>query len=318
MRKSLNLAAGALAVIAASTASLHGQSVTSIQFTSNNPYEQGGPTVLLPTDVAGEDAVDNWNVVAPLASNAIIYGPTINGQTGPAPNSVNVSGGSLVTAAGGASPVTYSITGGGPSNFAYDGLTGANYKLLGNGDGTFGPGNTSGTNNATLYGGPVTLALSGLSAGDTYSFIAYVNAGFATGEGSVSASSGGTQYFMSENGGFAMSTLTTFVDDASTTDFSGTVGQYGLGAYQANYVEFTDVTDITSETLTLNTLGTFPNGGGTFVSPDGNGSELFELTGVQMLDTTAAVPEPSTFGLMAAGLIGLAAYFRRSRVGVTS
>jgi hypothetical protein len=143
------------------------------------------------------------------------------------------------------------------------------------------------------YGGTtkVTLTLNNLNPNDTYELVAY---DYDAGTSMVTAvatdgSTGGTEYF-----GKQTSALNNYVLGYSTT------AAYSAGG-ASNYLDYTGLTG--SSTLTLNLQEA--------------GSNFYGLEGVQLVDTTVAattVPEPSTYVMLGAGVLGLVLLRQRRRL----
>lgn len=125
-----------------------------------------------------------------------------------------------------------------------------------------------------------TLTLSNLNANDSYTLIAYVGSPNWMAGINLSISMNSTTYYLTTDNG----TLSGFTQSTSTDSSVSPM---------ADYVEFTGLTGSDIETLTINGVG-----GG--------------LDGFQLIDT-GAVPEPTTLGLIAAGVMGLAVQLGRKR-----
>lgn len=129
-------------------------------------------------------------------------------------------------------------------------------------------------------GTAATMSLTGLNASDTYDLYVYVNSPEFAPAASGSISLGSTTY-----------AITT---DQTDTVLTQITGSNAVG----NYVEFTGLTGATEEDVLISQLTSSDN----FVG----------FTGFQLVDL-GATPEPSTIGLIAVGVIGLAFQLGRKR-----
>ena len=131
---------------------------------------------------------------------------------------------------------------------------------------------------------PVTLALTGLNAGDNYNLIAYIASAWYYGADKMSATLGSTTYYLTTDGS---NSLTTWTPSTSTNPSVSPT---------ADYVEFSGISGATLNSEVLSVSGI---GGG--------------LGGFQLQDTGSSnIPEPATLGLMAVAGAGLLLIKRRS------
>lgn len=292
MKKILSITT-ALALLALATSVEAQTIITSIQFSNSNG------TMLNSTAVAGVNAVADWNI------------GTLTGTPGNnAGNQVTNSGSSLITSTGAASGLSYTIASYGNKN-ATESMTTANPAgdsiLMSNGAATRGLGSTSAV--APL---PTSLALSGLNASHSYDFIVYIGTqGLLAGEYSLSLTNGATYYAMTSWGGNGQASLSTFTDQAATTDFEagGGILDTAAAAYQSNYIEFSGYTGSSTANLTLTMLGNYPTAAA-FVTAGtaGNIGCTVDIAGVQVIDET---PEPSTYLLLGLGFAALVVVKRK-------
>ena len=302
-----------LSFLAATT---QAQVITSIQFTRGQ-YGQGVP--LTPTQSAGipSESVADWN-------SETTYGPgrgNVQHDWSDGVFLTETNTLTLVTSTGAASPISYSVS-------SYGNITGGNGFTSGSNNYTMLNGaaaTATGTHNSGVAFNPATLTLNGLNPGDSYQFIVYLSGGPSVAEeGSIGLNGGTTDYFLTPNGGYDLSPLSTFVATTHTSDFvaanggsGSSVGTLPGGAesYSANYASFTD-TDVSSATFTLNALGTY-GGGGTFIESAADSATPVGIAGIEIIDTSAggsSVPEPSSAGMIVLGLGGLAFMYLRRRV----
>ena len=283
MKRTLALATFAIA--ASLAVSAQAQTITSIQFV--NPNGNANNLPITPAQVAGVDAVANWNIGP--TSNFYVYTGS-NGET-------DTNSGSLITSSGGTSAIGYNVLSAGGAYYPGNSVT----SPAGNAAMLQGGVTAVGTNTGGYYPGSANLTISGLAIGDNYTFIVYVGGPqYLLGEASISdAFLGNTLYFASPNGGFAATPVTTLVNNASTNDFSVTDAN-NPGAvstnYATNYVEFSGITGVTSDTVSLTEIGSWPNGA--FLSGTA-GSMAMTISAIQVVDN---VPEPSTYAMMVGGL----------------
>jgi len=177
-------------------------------------------------------------------------------------------------------------------------VTGLNGILLDGGGVTYGTGYTG-------YGGnvaaPVTLTLSGLSAGDEYDIIVYVNGGpnFVA-YGSLALTGGANYYFQTAQGGGNL--LTSLANGSTTTNVWGGDAPLTpfISSQVSNYIAFNGVTGAT-HTFTQTNLGAFAFGGWTPIGTSNSWTNI-GISGVQVIDEGAATPGPSTWAMMVGGL----------------
>lgn len=298
MKKLLVISTAAIGLFALVGPAKAQTTVTSIQFVNSAGYANNSP--LSSTEVAGVNAVDNWNISN--TSQFYVY-------QGSSPLTNSASSGTLATSTGGISPVAYNISSAGGAYYPGNDVTST-------------PGNTAlmqggavtiGANTSSLYAGDAVLTLSSLTAGDTYSFYVYLGGPqYDLTEGSVTdAALGTTYYYVSPNGGFAATPITDLEDNASLTDFGPSLSTSpgtASSLYHTNYVEFTGITGVTSDTISVASLGSWPNGA--LLTGTAN-AQAMTISGVQVIDTAGSVPEPATIWTAALGLLGLVGFQRR-------
>jgi hypothetical protein len=300
-KKLLTIAAGAIA--ASLAVSAQAQTDISFEFTGvpgpYNNYE-----TLAPTDVAGVIPAANWNVVD--ISQFTGYAATLPLETDTLTSGVVDSNG--LPSSVGASLTSYGTV---DQKYAGDNIAGTAGVLLNSGGMTNGAGG--------VYPTPATLTISGLNSGDNYEFFVYTSGqAYGTAYASVGLAGVGTQYFQTAQGN-----ATGFQTNSTTSDLMD--GVYTAGAYnylipytyESNYVEFSGVTGLSSANFTLTELGSYPNGcwcPAGYLSGNNSGNAQVGIAGIQVVDLSAAVPEPATIWSAALGLIGLVGFqVRRSR-----
>ena len=144
------------------------------------------------------------------------------------------------------------------------------------------PGDNALFNGAMTYGPtPVTLNLSGLAPMGVYNLYLYVQDPNGAANTLIEATLGSQSYYLDT---ISNSAMTSYILGSATT---------AATAAQGNYFEFTGLTGSATQTVNLTTGGV-------------------EFDGFQ-LEETAMVPEPSTVGLMSAGLVGFAGLVLRRR-----
>ena len=299
-RKLLTIAAGAIAASLAVSA----QAQTDISFEfSGVPGPYNNFETLAPTDVAGVSPAANWNVVD---INQFTNYNSLSLETDTLTSGVVDSNGAPSVL--GASLTSYGTE---DQKYAGDSIAGTAGVLLNSGGMTNGAGG--------VYPTPATLTISGLNSGDNYEFFVYTSGQpYGTAYASLGLAGVGTQYFQTAQG-----SATGFQTNSTTSDLMD--GVYTAGAYnylipytyESNYVEFSGVTGLSSADFTLTELGSYPNGcwcPAGYNSGNNHGNALVGIAGIQVVDLSAAVPEPGTIWSAALGLIGLVGFqMRRSR-----
>ena len=295
-RKILTFAAGAVA--ASLAASAQAQTTTSIQFT-RGAYGQGTPLTSGQVAGVGVNAVDNWNTARP-SGHGLLSGDISDGHQETDTNLSGADVATLVDSTGATSPINYSIVSYGNVNTG-SGLSGNDQLLLQSGAATAGTGDAKGPL-------PVVLTIGGLTIGDSYNFLCYLNSANPAVEGSISLSGGPTYYYLGPNAGAYLSSdpISAYQQATATTDFvaaAGGVGHPSLwAAYQANYALFSGYTATsTTATITMTELGSFGGLGVFAAAGTAGGNEDIGMSGVQIVDL-GAIPEPSTWAMMLGGL----------------
>jgi hypothetical protein len=255
------------------------QSVTSIQF-----IQAGSDAHLTPTDVAGFDAVANWNPVQTGADYDSQVAP------GAATQITWVASSGLVDSTGTSSTVGYSVTSYGYLSTGNKAVPGPNGNLLAGG------AMTSGTAGAAPL--PVGVTVSGLNPGDAYKILVYTFGGpNELTYGSVALTGGSTYYFQSAEGDGVGGMLKDLENHSSAVNLfaSAPAGDPipNPQTLKSNFIEFDGVTGSNAATLTLTELGAWPNG--TWApAPAAGSSAVLGIAGFQVLDMGKAAPAPTS------------------------
>jgi hypothetical protein len=225
---------------------------------------------------AGAEYVDDWN-----SFNADIPG----GSRDSSPVAVGATEGTMQTSTGGTSPIGFSVdyenadnTGATANNITPQHLY---YE------------DTGGANDLVLNGGiqngsaPLTLALTGLSATDSYNVYVYASSLYFSQSASIAVSDSLQTYYLASTASNGLSSFTQATTVTAPTTMSPTPA--------ANYVEFTGITNLAALTITL-------------TNADGAGDSP-ALTAFQVDDLGSSVPEPASIGLL--GALGAGLLLRR-------
>ena len=173
-----------------------------------------------------------------------------------------------------------------PTTISETKTDGGTYHQGGQVTGFANPGDNALFNGSNCFGGqgyslPVSLNLSGLSPLGVYNLYLYVSDPNGGANTLIQATLGSQSYYLDT---ISSASANSYVLGSATT---------AAAATQGNYFEFTGLIGSAAETINFTTGG-------------------MEFDGFQ-LEETAMVPEPSTVGLMSAGLISFAGLVLRRR-----
>jgi hypothetical protein len=222
-----------------------------------------------------------WNYTAG-ADSVDNWNPELDTANTQVPQSLTVTSG-LITSTGSSSSIGFTLNSSGAYYTGATGMTSPNF-----------PTQTSGAGDAWLYDGfayagysdtnPLSLVITGLQPGHAYDLLAYYTPFTFFGNnqsGTISLSGQAPIYAVSDGSASSYELI------SSTNPASPSTG---------NYVAFDNLTGVSTETLTLT-----------------NTSTLVGISGFQVVDLGAqsTAPEPSTYALLGAGLLGLIVVMRR-------
>lgn len=284
------------ALLALSVTAAQAQTAVSVQFTgywsAPGSFLPGGYSNSPTGYYAGAYTVQYWNSANNCSGSGdgVPVGAVTNGNLLTDYNNTIAPTSSLLDSTGATSSMTFSLTnatqnrysagGGGFPDHNAGGGTGAYSQFNPNGNMSYFL--QSGVEASTDASSPVTLALGGLNAGDTYDVYAYVSSLNYAGAKSCSVTLGGETFYLTTDAGSL-----SFLTQSLSTDSSVSP--------TADYVEFTNISGalLNSELLTVD---------GAYTG----------LSGFQVIDLGAA-PEPSTIALFAVASMGLAFQLGRKR-----
>ncbi len=289
--KTLSLSTVSLGFIALASAA-QAQTV-GVQFPGyyDNMYGQ-----LSPTSTAGVVPESNFNLAMP-----VLNGVQSQFFTGV----LSVSNANLVNSSdtpqlpvlldntGGATTASFSLT-------PLDTVDGGNISSR-SVQGSSLPGADGNLTNQGFFGSDgLSLSLAGLNPTHNYDLIAYVNEPDYYGPYNVQVSLGSSSFFLTTTSNAAP--VSTYIGSTTTTANSNT----SLAYPTANYVEFAGISGATLDSTALTVLGVSPNPYNSAATVPTAG-----LTGFQIIDLGASVPEPSSWAMMLGGLGVLGLYVRR-------